>query len=261
MGVQSIVVRLFLGFAVLATSLSVSVIGAPESQALKYKNCKQVRKDYPNGVAYNELIAALATEDGLRLAKANRKLMQRISIEWVGTKKSKRAFKHNRLIACARKAKQSAPSPVRYAWADYDYSKEEATIYWSAPENRGFAGDTRYILRPVVADGVFFTERYFSREARILGVDADREYVFDIVAVNDLGESDPVRVVIDTRTGAPSQRPAYLDTIPYYFTCFTADGAGVTPIVEIVNPDLYDENKHLDRDGDGVGCEPTWWSA
>lgn len=251
---------MFLGFAVLTTSLSVSVVAAPESQALKYKNCKQVRKDYPNGVAYNELIAALATEDGLRLAKANRKLMQRIGVEWSG-KKYKVAFKHNLLIACARKAKQSVPSPVRYAWSDYDYSEEEATIHWSAPENRGYAGDTTYLLRPIVADGLIFTERHFYREASILNAQPDREYVFDIVAVNNRGESAPVRVIIDTRTGAPPQRPAYLDTIPYYSTCYTADGAGVTPIVEIINPDLYDENKHLDRDGDGVGCEPTWWSA
>ena len=261
-GVQSALARVFLAFSVLAISLSVSVVIAPESKALKYKNCKQVRKDYPNGVAYNEHIASLATQDGLVLARANRKLVSRIRLAWSG-KKYDNAFKYDLLIACARKAKQSVPSPVSYAWGDYDYQEDEINLYWGAPENRGFAGRTNYIVRGVVTDGLIFSDGQirFSREARALRAEPDREYVFDIVAVNDLGESEPVRVVVNTGLGAPSQRPAYLDTIPYYATCFTADADGVTPILEITKPDLYDRNKHLDRDGDGVGCEPTWWSG
>ena len=40
-----------------------------------------------------------------------------------------------------------------------------------------------------------------------------------------------------------------------YGNCTEARAAGVTPIIQVVNPELYEVNSHMDRDGDGVACE------
>lgn len=40
-----------------------------------------------------------------------------------------------------------------------------------------------------------------------------------------------------------------------YANCTEARAAGVTPIIQASNPELYEVNSHMDRDGDGVACE------
>ena len=40
-----------------------------------------------------------------------------------------------------------------------------------------------------------------------------------------------------------------------YANCTEARAAGVTPTIQVVNPELYEVNSHMDRDGDGVACE------
>lgn len=57
---------------------------------------------------------------------------------------------------------------------------------------------------------------------------------------------------------APTTKPAnpkLQPTIVRYQNCTAAKAAGVTPIRRSANPDLYNLNKHMDRDKDGVACE------
>lgn len=244
-------VRMLSSALVVAISVTLGqAIAAPSTSALEFKNCKQVHKKYPNGVAFDPIVAALLTNEGYAYAKTNKKLYSKLTLG------PKDLDKDNRLVACARKIKQTAPSVVRYAWGDYDFD-DTITLRWSAPEIRGGA-DVTYLVRGVSADGLFFPEstRWFSREMDIRGADFQREYVFDVIAVNSLGESEPVRVVVNT--GVQPQRPTVNDALPYYISCYMADRERVTPIIEIINPDLYDRNEHLDGDGDGIACEPTW---
>lgn len=226
------------------------LIATPSASAVDFKNCKQVHKKYPNGVAFDPIVAALLTNEGYAHAKTNRKLYNKLTL-------GPRDFdKENRLVACARKIKQTPPSAVRFAWGDYDFDGT-ITLRWSAPENRGGA-DVTYLVRGVAADGLIFSEntQWFFRDMDIRRAEFQREYVFDIIAVNSIGESDPVRVVVNT--GEQPQRPTEIDALPYYISCYMADKERVTPIIEIINPDLYDRNEHLDGDGDGIACEPTW---
>ena len=53
--------------------------------------------------------------------------------------------------------------------------------------------------------------------------------------------------------GDPVQQPS--GTAPYFANCTEAREAGVTPIRRDENPDLYEANRHMDRDGDGDACE------
>jgi hypothetical protein len=92
---------------------------------------------------------------------------------------------------------------------------------------------------------------------KVFGAKFQQVYTFEIIAVNSTGQSEPTLITVNT--GEVPRSPAALDAIPYYPICFSAEQAGVTPIYELVNPDLYDKNKHLDGDRDGVACEPYAW--
>jgi hypothetical protein len=46
-----------------------------------------------------------------------------------------------------------------------------------------------------------------------------------------------------------------VNKIVKYSTCAKAKAAGVTPIVRSKNQSLYNLNRALDRDKDGVACE------
>ena len=50
---------------------------------------------------------------------------------------------------------------------------------------------------------------------------------------------------------APTPPPG----VERYANCTEARAAGVTPIIQAMNPELYEVNSHMDRDGDGVACE------
>ena len=50
---------------------------------------------------------------------------------------------------------------------------------------------------------------------------------------------------------APTPSPG----VARYANCTEARAAGVTPIIQAMNPELYEVNSHMDRDGDGVACE------
>ncbi|MDA9334397.1 excalibur calcium-binding domain-containing protein [Actinomycetota bacterium] len=43
--------------------------------------------------------------------------------------------------------------------------------------------------------------------------------------------------------------------ITKYANCTEARAAGVKPIIQPMNPELYEVNSHMDRDGDGVACQ------
>ena len=50
---------------------------------------------------------------------------------------------------------------------------------------------------------------------------------------------------------APTPPPG----VARYANCTEARAAGITPIIQAINPELYEVNSHMDRDGDGVACE------
>jgi hypothetical protein len=61
-----------------------------------------------------------------------------------------------------------------------------------------------------------------------------------------------------TPTSAPSAKPSAtpeFSKVVKYSTCAKARAAGVTPIVRSKNQSLYNLNRALDRDKDGVACE------
>lgn len=51
---------------------------------------------------------------------------------------------------------------------------------------------------------------------------------------------------------SPGPRPG---RVRVFANCTAARAAGVTPIVRATNPALYNANRGLDRDGDGIACE------
>jgi hypothetical protein len=59
--------------------------------------------------------------------------------------------------------------------------------------------------------------------------------------------------VSSSPAGGPAAVPPSGGAATYYRTCADARAAGVTPIR--AGTPLYEENRHLDRDGDGVACE------
>lgn len=59
---------------------------------------------------------------------------------------------------------------------------------------------------------------------------------------------------VPTKPGnEPTREPA--PSVKRFTSCAAAREAGVTPIVKATNPELYEVNKRLDGDRDGVACE------
>ena len=52
-----------------------------------------------------------------------------------------------------------------------------------------------------------------------------------------------------------ASEPTAPSDITRYANCTEARAAGVTPIIQAVNPELYAVNSHMDRDGDGIACQ------
>jgi hypothetical protein len=122
-------------------------------------------------------------------------------------------------------------------------------LQWSNPASNGNAPITGYVVRgpgTITVNG---------NSATVSGLTANTEYVFEVVAVNVAGEGEVARLV--TRTNAepvvqatPTAAPA---SATRYANCTAARAAGVTPIMR--GTALYEANKNLDRDGDGIACE------
>jgi hypothetical protein len=55
---------------------------------------------------------------------------------------------------------------------------------------------------------------------------------------------------------SPTSTPTGPRKVRVFANCTAARAAGVAPIRRATNPALYNANKRLDRDGDGVACEP-----
>jgi len=210
------------------------------------------------------------TKQGYALPKASERIYQKI--EGVLGKFDKNID----LVTCPRKIKTKAPSPVRFLSADFDYNKERIDLKWKAPLDRGGL-EVEFMIQRVDPIGLVSMEtsdakrgrlvgelivpgqKFWNfREASVLGADYGGVYAFAVIAFNARGESEPTYIVIDTANPSPNTRPEGPTGIPYYASCWEADRARVTPIFDIISPDLYDENRHLDGDNDGQGCDPTW---
>ncbi len=74
-----------------------------------------------------------------------------------------------------------------------------------------------------------------------------------VSAVNVAGEGAAASFATRTNTEAVVTPAAPSTSATRYANCTAARAAGVTPIRR--GTALYDANRHLDRDGDGIACE------
>ena len=72
--------------------------------------------------------------------------------------------------------------------------------------------------------------------------------------INPITLTSPTSAPIPVPTAKPNAVPE-VNKIVKYSTCAKAKAAGVTPIVRSKNQSLYNLNRALDRDKDGVACE------
>ena len=81
---------------------------------------------------------------------------------------------------------------------------------------------------------------------------------FSIPAYAVTAGINPITLVSPTTAPTPTAKPSAtpeFSKVLKYSTCANARTAGVTPIVRSKNKALYNLNKGLDRDKDGVACE------
>ena len=91
----------------------------------------------------------------------------------------------------------------------------------------------------------------------ITGLRPGTTYTFTVTAINAAGGGPKATTSASTAVEvAPTPTPTPTQAAPAsarYATCADARAAGVTPIRR--GTPIYDANRHLDRDGDGVACE------
>jgi hypothetical protein len=86
-----------------------------------------------------------------------------------------------------------------------------------------------------------------------LTVDAAERKVLEdgLLTCNLITKRTTPKLLTDSRTEQPKLQP----TLQRFNNCTLARAAKVTPIRRSATPELYEVNKHLDRDKDGIACE------
>lgn len=212
----------------------------------KYSTCAKVNADYPAGVAKTAAAATAVMAAGFQRPTVNRRLYTAI------TKATPRLDRPRNGVVCEVRIVITVPSAVQGLTVT-STSQTEVVLVWSAPADLGNGTIVRY---DVTGSGVITLS---GTAAIISGLTAGTGYQFAVVAVNEAGAGTSSTVGATTTTPpAPTPSPTPMPSAAppaavRYQNCTAARAAGVTPIR--APSALYDANRHLDRDGDGVACE------
>lgn len=222
------------------------VVVAPGAAAAKapFKNCSTFNAKYPTGVARSQQEAEAAVARRFERPTVNRKVYAQ------ARKANKRLGSPRDGVLC------EVPLPVTTPGAPRDVTSRPGgarAVYlqWNAPESDGNAPITGYVVR---GPGSISVQ---GNRATVTGLNPDTEYTFELLAVNVAGQGAPASIAVRTVAEAvPTPTPTQStpsSSARRYANCSEARAAGVTPIRS--GTALYDANRHLDRDGDGVACE------
>lgn len=226
--------------------------GAP---MVKFKNCKQVHKQFPHGLAMSKAAADLAVDRGMKAPRVRLRLALTLSTR----------FKTDEWTAIGVVCPVAAPIEVPQSPSGFEASitgEDYVYLKWDAPYDRRSSAPSYEVRGPGV-----ITPR-FDGSAKVEGLEPGVTYEFLLVAINSAGESSPSALSVTTRarpqydipdTGTPEPLPTFdsgYSLAGYYATCADARRAGVPlPIRDYEQPGVYNANTHLDRDGDGTACE------
>lgn len=217
----------------------------------KFKTCKQLHKKFPSGLAVSRSSAEYAEDNGMQRPAVRTRLFYRV----MGR------LKQDVGVICP----VAAPVAIPETPTGFEVSiTGETYVYldWNEPYDRRPSAPTYEVRGPGVID------TQLTGYARVEGLEPGVTYEFLLVALNSAGESAPASLSVTTRprpqydipdTGTPEPLPTFdsdYSSAGYYPTCADARGAGVPlPIRDYEQPDVYNMNPHLDRDGDGTACE------
>ena len=130
---------------------------------------------------------------------------------------------------------------------------------WLPPENKctyvsnWIAVKVRYSLTVDPSEANALTS--LVSQCNITSISAFSLSAYAITAgINPITLTSPANTPTSAPTANPSATPEFSKVVKYS-TCAKARAAGVTPIVRSKNQSLYNLNKALDRDKDGVACE------
>lgn len=201
-----------------------------------FKSCEAFNKKYPAGIARSTSEANAAFARLMELPTVNKKI-------YIAARKSnKRLGSPDDGVLCEVRRTVTTPSEPTALAVSWAYAR---TVYftWGAPQNDGNAPITGYIVR---GPGNISSR---DNSAFVNVLEPSTTYTFEVVAVNAAGEGAPATITVTTAAESAPSAP----TATRYATCAAAKAAGVTPLRR--GTALYDANRHLDRDGDGVACE------
>jgi hypothetical protein len=207
-----------------------------------YKNCAAFNMKYPAGVARSIPEANAAFARYMEQPSVNTKAYA------AARKANKKLGTPNDGVLCEVPRKVTTPSAPT-ALTSSDARTTSVYIQWNPPQSDGNAPITGYVVKGSGSHTVTGNKAYIS------GLQPGTAYTFEVVAVNIAGQGAPTSIGVSTVAEpvvvAPSAPPVSGAT--RYANCTAAKAAGVTPIR--VGTPLYDANRHLDRDGDGIACE------
>lgn len=219
-----------------------AVVVSPGASATKvpFKNCSTFNAKYPTGVARSTLEATAIAARGFERPSVNRKVYAK------ARKANKRLGTPADGVICEVPLPVTAPSAPRDVVSSLG-STRAVYLQWNDPESNGNASITGYVVR---GPGSITVQ---GNKATVSGLNPDTEYTFEVRAVNVAGEGAPAALTVRTNAEAAPAPTAPSSSARRYANCSEARAAGVTPIRR--GTPMYDANRHLDRDGDGVACE------
>ncbi len=227
---------------VVCLALAVSMVAvAPTATAAKttFKNCVTFNKAYPVGVARSETAATAA------YARLMERPIVSVKVFTAARKANKKLGTPADGVLCEVKRIIGAPSAPRDVVSTSGATRA-VYLQWNNPESDGNAPIIGFIVR---GSG---TITVVGNKANVSGLLPDTEYTFMVSAVNVAGEGTAASFTTRTNPEAVVVTPV-APSATRYANCTDARAAGVTPIRR--GTAMYDANKHLDRDGDGIACE------
>lgn len=234
--------RLISALALATIALAGIVVQAPTAVAAKapFKDCSMFNAKYPTGVARSVQEAIAIALRGFERPSVNRKVYAK------ARKANKRLGSPADGVLCEVPLPVTIPSPPRDVTSALGATRA-VYLQWNVPESNGNAPITGYVVR---GPGSITIQ---GNKATVSDLSPDTEYTFEVRAVNVAGESAPASLTVRTNAEAAPAPATPSGSATRYANCSAARAAGVTPIRR--GTPLYDANRHLDRDGDGVACE------
>jgi len=206
----------------------------------KYANCAVFNKQYPAGVARSEIEATAA------YARLMEQPIVSTKVYANARKANKRLGTPQDGVLCEVRRMITSPSAPRDVTNTLG-ALRAVYLQWNNPESDGNAPITGFIVR---GSG---TITVAGNKATVSGLNPDTDYTFTVSAVNVAGEGTAASFTTRTNVEAVVTPPAPSTSATRYANCTAARAAGVTPIRR--GTPMYEANRHLDRDGDGIACE------